>query len=178
MVSMRTGLLLVAATFLAGILAGGVVDRMVVGGPAWQELGPQAWAQFSRLADLATGLVAYPIEGIGSTLLTLAATVSHYVERRRAPSATMALYGASAVSVVGLLLTTRAAPVMLSLPSLQTEAAIRHAFDQFFLWGLYLRGTADVLAFIALIWALSSLDRPLGSDTPPAYAKHATHGEA
>ena len=38
---------------------------------------------------------------------------------------------------------------MLSLDSLQTEAAIRHAFDQFFLSGLYLRGTADVLAFIA-----------------------------
>ncbi len=177
MASMRTQLLLAAATFLTGILAGGVVDRVVVGGPAWQELGAQAWAQYSRLADLGTGLVAYPIEGIGATLLTLAATVSHYVERRRARSAMMALYCASALSVAGLLLTTRAAPVMLSLASLQTEAAIRHAFEQFFLWGLYLRGTADVLAFIALIWALSSLHRAQGIDTPPAYAKRATHGE-
>jgi hypothetical protein len=171
---MRTQLLLAAATFLTGILAGGVVDRVVVGGPAWQELGAQAWAQYSRLADLGTGLVAYPIEGIGSTLLTLAATASHYVETRRAPSATMALYCASALSVAGLLLTTRAAPVMLSLAALQTEDAIRHAFGQFFLWGLYRRGTADVLAFTALISALSSLHRSQGSGTPP---KPATHGD-
>jgi hypothetical protein len=77
---------------LTGILAGGVVDRVIVGGPAWHELGEQAWAQYSRLADLGTGLVAivaYPTEGIGATLLTLAATVSHYVEERRARGATL-----------------------------------------------------------------------------------------
>ena len=68
---------------LTGLLAGGVVDRAIVGGPAWQELGAQAWAQYSRLADLGAGLLAYPIEGIGSTLLSLAATISHYVESSR-----------------------------------------------------------------------------------------------
>ena len=41
MASTRTQLLLAAATFLTGMLAGGVVDRVVVGGPAWQELGPK-----------------------------------------------------------------------------------------------------------------------------------------
>jgi hypothetical protein len=66
---------------------------------------------------------------------------------------------------------------MLSLASLQTEDAVRHAFGQFFLWGLYLRGTADVLAFMALIWALSTLHRSQGNGPPPAYARHATHGE-
>jgi hypothetical protein len=177
MASMRTRLLLAAATFLTGILAGGVVDRVFVGGPAWQQLGGQAWAQFSRLADLGNGLFAYPIEGIGATLLTLAATASHYVERHRAPRAMTTLYCASALSFAGLLLTTRAAPIMLSLASLQTEAAIQHAFDQFFLWGLYLRGAADVLAFVALIWALSSLHRSPHSDAPIAYAKRAMHGE-
>ena len=177
MASMRTQLLFAAATFLTGILAGGVVDRVIVGGPAWHELGAQAWAQYSRLADLGAGLVAYPIEGIGATLLTLAAAVSHYVEGRRARDATIALYSASTLSVAGLLLTTRAAPVMLNLASLQTEDAVRHAFGQFFLWGLYLRGTAEVLAFIALIWALSTLHRSQGNGPPPAYAKHATHGE-
>jgi hypothetical protein len=156
MASMRTQLLLAAATFLTGILAGGVVDGVIVGGPAWHELGAQAWAHYSHLADLGAGLVAYPIEGIGATLLTLAAAVSHYVEGRRARDPTTALYSASTLSVAGLLLTTRAAPVMLGLASLQTEDAVRRAFGQFFLWGLYLRGTADVLAFIALIWALST----------------------
>jgi hypothetical protein len=175
---MRTQLLLAAATFLTGILAGGVVDRVVVGGPAWQQLGPQAWAEFSRLADLGAGLFAYPIEGIGATLFTLAATVSHYLEECRTGSTMIALYCASGFSVAGLLLTTRAAPVMLSLPSVQTEEAIRHAFNEFFLWGLYLRGTTDVLSFVALIWALLSLYRLQGTGTPPACAKHATHGEA
>ena len=69
MASLRTQLLVAAATLLTGIWAGGAVDRVIVGGPAWQELGAQAWAQYSRLADLGAGLVAYPIEGIGSTLL-------------------------------------------------------------------------------------------------------------
>ena len=87
MASTRTQLLLAAATFLTGMLAGGVVDRVVVGGPAWQELGAQAWAQYSRLADLGTGLVAYPIEGIGSTLLTLAATVGPAMSKNVARAA-------------------------------------------------------------------------------------------
>jgi len=68
MASIRTRLLLSAATFLTRILTGGVVDRVIVGGPAWHQLGAQAWGHYSRLADLGSGLIAYPIEGIGSTL--------------------------------------------------------------------------------------------------------------
>lgn len=76
----RTRLLLVAATVLGGILAGGVIDRVVVGGPAWHQLGAEAWAQYSRRADLGTGLVAYPIEGIGTALLLIAAAISFYFD--------------------------------------------------------------------------------------------------
>jgi hypothetical protein len=164
--TLRTQLLLVAATLLTGILAGGVVDRVIIGGPAWQELGAQAWAHYSGLADLGAGLVAYPMEGIGSTLLTLAATISHYVESRRVRGVTVPLYCAVAFSAAGLLLTTRAAPIMLGLPALQTKPAVQQAFDQFFLWGLFLRGSADVLCFVALVWALSNLHRYRYSDTP------------
>ena len=176
MASLRTQLLLVAATLLTGRLAGGVVDRAIVGGPAWQELGAQAWAQYSRLADLGAGLLAYPIEGIGSTLLTLAATISHYVESSRVRGVTGPLYCAAAFSAAGLLLTTRAAPIMLGLPALQTQPAVQQAFDQFFLWGLFLRGSADVLCFVALVWALSNLRRCQGSDTPVLHAR-AVNGE-
>ena len=85
MASTRTRILLPAATLLAGILAGGAVDRVIVGGPAWHKLGADAWAQYSRLADLGTGLIAYPIEGIGSTLLIIAAALSnHLIATRRA----------------------------------------------------------------------------------------------
>ena len=153
----RTRILLAAATFLTGILAGGAVDRVIVGGPAWRELGAEAWAQYSRLADLGTGLVAYPIEGIGSALLIIAAALSNHFDRNAPRSVTLALYAAVALSIAGLLLMVKAAPIMLGLASSQSPAAVERAFDQFFLWGLYIRGLVDTLAFAALVWALANL---------------------
>jgi len=69
------------------------------------------------------------------------------------------LYCAFALSAAGLLLTLKAAPIMLSLARAQPDVAIQHAFDEFFLWGLYFRGTADTLAFVAQVWALANLQR-------------------
>jgi hypothetical protein len=66
------------------------------------------------------------------------------------------LYCAVAFSVAGLLLTVRAAPIMLGLLKPQSAVTIQTAFDEFFMWGLYLRGAVDVLAFVALVWALSA----------------------
>lgn len=60
----RTRLLLGAAIVVSGILAGTVFDRVVVGGPAWHSLGAEAWAQYSRQADLGTGLVVYPVSTV------------------------------------------------------------------------------------------------------------------
>ena len=153
----RTRLLLVAATVLGGILAGGVIDRVVVGGPAWHQLGAEAWAQYSRRADLGTGLVAYPIEGIGTTLLLIAAAISIYFDGTSRRAVTMPLYVAVVLSVGGLLLTAKAAPIMLALASPQAAAAIQHAFDKFFFWGLYLRGSLETLAFVSAGWSLSNL---------------------
>jgi len=162
MSSTRTQLLVVAATLLSGVLAGGVIDRVIVGGPAWHELGTEAWAQFSRQADLGTGLVAYPVEGIGATLLILAAALSNYFDRNSRRGVTLPLYFAAACSIAGLILTAKAAPIMLSLASLKNGAEIERAFSEFFVWGLYLRGLVDTLAFIALVWALSNLQRRAG----------------
>ena len=78
---LRTKLLLVGATILAGLLAGGVFDRVIVGGPAWHQLGAETWAEYSRHADLGIGLVAYPVEGIGVPLLLLAAAISYHLDR-------------------------------------------------------------------------------------------------
>jgi hypothetical protein len=153
----RTRFLLMAATIVNGVLAGGIIDRVLVGGPAWRQLGAQAWAQYSRLADLGTGLVAYPIEGIGSTLLIMAAMLSHHFDRGAGREATVPLYLAFALSITGLLLTVKAAPIMLGLAAPASAADAQRAFDQFFVWGLYLRGFVDVLAFVALVWATSSL---------------------
>jgi hypothetical protein len=159
MASARTRALLAAATFLSGILAGGAADRVIVGGTAWHALGPRTWAQYSRLADLGPGLVAYPIEGIGSALLIIAAAISSHSDRPAARAVLLPLYFAVVFSVIGLLLTIKAAPIMLSLAASQSPAAVQRAFDEFYFWGLYLRGFVDVLAFAALVWALCNLRR-------------------
>jgi hypothetical protein len=133
---------------------------VIVGGPAWHALGAPAWAQYSRLADLGTGLVAYPIEGIGSALLIIAAAVSSRFDRAVTHAVSRPLYLAVAFSVIGLLLTVKAAPIMLGLAAAHSPAAVERAFDEFHFWGLYLRGFVDVLAFAASVWALSNLGQP------------------
>lgn len=157
MPSTRTKTLLVLATLLSGLLAGGVVDRVLVGGPAWSELGAEAWVEYSRRADLGAGLIVYPIDGIGSTLLIFAAALSGYFDRQIGRGVAIPLYGALALSAGGLVLTAIAAPIMLSLGAPQNAVAAQRAFDEFFVWGLYLRGAADTLAFVALLWALAGM---------------------
>lgn len=146
--------LLAAATFVSGILAGSVVDRVVVGGPAWHELGAEA-VQYSRHADLGTGLLAYPTEAVGGALLIVAAIVKGHRDRCPWRRTARPLYCALAFSLAGLALTVKAAPIMLALDKSLPAPAIQTAFDDFFLWGLYLRGLAEVLAFAALVWAQS-----------------------
>ncbi len=158
MPSTRTRLLLAAATLVSGILAGSIVDRVVVGGPAWHEFGAQAWAAYSRHADLGNGLGAYPIEAIGGALLIIAAAVSHYFDREPNSPVTVPLYCAFALSLAGLALTVKAAPIMLGLAVPQSTAATQHAFDEFFLWGLYLRGATVAATFVAVTWSLAGLN--------------------
>jgi hypothetical protein len=102
MAHVRTRALLVAATLMSGILAGGVIDRIIVGAPAWHQLGAEAWLQYSRQADLRAGLLAYPIEGIGSTLLIIAAAASSYLDGNRRRGIMRPLLCAVAFSAAGL----------------------------------------------------------------------------
>ncbi len=151
----RTRFLLAAAIFMSGILAGTVVDRALVGGPAWHTLGAEAWAQFSRKADLGFGLIAYPFEAIGATALLVSALVSSLFDHGREGKAMAPLLGAIVLSLLGLALTAKAAPIMLSLGADPSPAVVQQAFGDFFLWGIYLRGGVDVLAFVAAIRALA-----------------------
>ncbi len=155
----RTRFLLAAATFTSGILAGGIVDRIFVGGPAWHALGAGAWVQFSRQADLGNGLIAYPLEGIGAALLIVAAAFSNYFDGEMREVAAAPLYLAVAFSLAGLALTLKAAPIMLELGAPEPASEVQRAFDEFYLWGLYLRGATDSLAFLSEVWALSTLGR-------------------
>jgi hypothetical protein len=56
--------LLIIAVLFSGLLAGGNIDRSLVAMPAWQEVGVTAWTEFSRHADLANGLILYPLEAL------------------------------------------------------------------------------------------------------------------
>lgn len=155
MISSRTRFLLVAATVLSGLLAGGNVDRSFVAMPAWEQVGAPAWAEFSRHADLGNGLVLYPLEAVGAFLLILATAASLHVDRAAKRSIALPLYGAVAFAAGGLLCTLKAAPIMLSVGHLSDPVALRQAFDGFHFWG-NIRGTTQVLAFLAIVCALAA----------------------
>jgi hypothetical protein len=72
----RTQGLMIAATVFDAMVAGTGVDRLVVQMPAWTRLGPQAWAAYSRHADLGNGLILYPTFAIGGCVLSIAAAIS------------------------------------------------------------------------------------------------------
>jgi hypothetical protein len=152
----RTSILLVAATFIGGLLAGGNVDRAFVAMPAWEHVGAIAWGQFSRHADLGNSLVLYPLEAFGSTLLTLAAASSFYFDRVTRRDAAAPLYIAALLCIAGLIFTIKAAPLMLGIREVNEPGALQSAFEGFRLWG-NVRGACQVLAFAAQLWGLGVL---------------------
>jgi hypothetical protein len=149
-------LLLIAAAFVSGLLAGMNIDRAFVAMPAWQQVGATSWAEFSRHADLGNGLLLYPIEAIGGAVLTLAAGASYYFDRVARRDVAIPLAAAIVLSWCGLLFTFKAAPIMLSIGEINNPAALRTAFEGFRFWGS-IRGVSQVLQFAALMWALQRL---------------------
>ena len=161
MSSPLTRRLVVAATLVTSLLANGLVNRGAIEMPAWQQTGPLAWAAFSCHADLALpALAIYPVEAFSGALLSIAAVLSFRRDGTQPRSATIPIYGAALMTVGGLLATTQAAPIMLSVPSLGDDAvALQHALDGFQLWG-NVRGVFQMLAFIASVWALVAVLAP------------------
>jgi hypothetical protein len=148
-VSRRTALLLALAIVLAGLLAGLDFDRAIVAMPAWQIVGPVAWAEFSRHADLGSGLVLYPVEAIGAFLLAVATAISARFDRAAPKRLIVVLWISVALAAGGLATTILAAPVMLSIAHETDAAALQRAFEAFHFWG-NVRGLCQVLAFTAL----------------------------
>jgi hypothetical protein len=165
--------LVVAATAASGLLAGLNVDRLIVQMPAWEEVGALAWATYSREADLGSGLILYPLEAIGGAILTAAAAVAFYFDRAAPRFAAVPIYAAVVLAVGGLLATTQAAPIMLSLREIGDDpAALQRAFESFNRWGT-VRAVFQVLAFGANLWALVSVSRSRTSSKLPASAPRA-----
>jgi hypothetical protein len=154
-VKKRILILIIGATLLDGILAGGDIDRWVVGMPAWHTVGVVAWANYSRSADLGNGFILYPALAIGGTLLSLAAAASFALQRKQERLVALAVYTAAALSVLGLLLTFKAAPFMLSLRRIQNadQPLLQQAFAGFEFWG-GLRVVLQTMAFGANLWSI------------------------
>jgi hypothetical protein len=161
MTSAAPRILLISAIFVSGLLAGLNVDRSFVAMPAWQQVGPIAWAEFSRHADLGNGLILYPMEAFGSVLLTVAAAIGLHLERSTSRAAAAFLYSAVLLAALGLLFTVKAAPIMLGIRNVDEPLALQRAFEGFWYWG-NLRATCQVLAFLAQLATLAVLWRVAG----------------
>lgn len=143
---------IVAALVLAGV--GDSFGRTLVENPAWRQLGVEAWAAFSRLADLGNGEIVYSTEGIGGALLIVAAAIGFRLSPTRPLSVALPLYAAVVMRIGVLLATAGAAPIMLSVKGLGTDpVALQRAFDGFARWG-DLRAVFTALGYCAELWAL------------------------
>lgn len=164
---------------VAGQLLGTIVDslaRTLVEMPAWRHLGPEAWAAFSRSADLGNGKIMYPLAGVGGTLLILAAAIAFRLSPRRPLSVAIPLYGAALMAICIMLTTAQAAPIMLSLHRAGDDPARLHqAFEGFYRWDA-IRAVFGALEGCAEIWALVAvLSVPAGNQVseydPPSSEK-------
>jgi hypothetical protein len=154
--SWRLALGFIVTALLIGAV-GDNLNRTIVEMPAWRALGATAWAAFSRLADLGNGRIIYPVAGIGSTVLVLAAAISFRTSALRPWSVAVPVYGAALMNIGVILLTTQAAPIMLNVPRLGTDpVALRQAFEGFYRWDS-IRAVFGALASCAQIWAVVAL---------------------
>ena len=150
--SLVKGLVIVAVAWLG---LGGGITRAIVEAPAWQHLGAVAWADFSRHADLGPGFIVYPIFGIVSWVIVLAAAVLHAIDRSANRRASLPIYLAAGFGIVAALTTVIAAPTMISIGGIpDTDPALGAAFARFMLWGVYIRGAAFALSFLSSLAAL------------------------
>ena len=155
--SMLRTLLFIAA-LTNGILVGGAIDRALIGFPAWRAVGPQAWATFSRHADLANGRVWYPLWAFAGMLCSVAVAV--LITYWRAPfsgASKVAIYVGALFTIGGLLLTLKAAPIMLGLRASDNDPVVlQRAFDGFSYWSNWRLGS-QFIGWIANLSALITL---------------------
>jgi hypothetical protein len=144
------------ATAINGLLAGGSLDTALVKLPARRHIGALAYAAFARGNDLGNGLVVYPVWAISAALLVFLATGLAYLEQQPA-ALLLPLSMASLTSIIHFFFTSRAAPLMLSLKNTPDDAAVLQGkLDRFTFWHAY-RAVFQTLTFFALLWALVSL---------------------
>jgi len=153
MPSQLTRRLVVAATLVTSLLASGIVHRGAIEMPAWQQTGSEAWAAFSRHADVTfPALIIYPLEAFTGAILSIATVLSFRRDGSQPRPAALPVYAAALMTIGGLLATTQAAPIMLSVRDLNDVDALQRALNGFQFWG-NIRGIFQFLAFVANLWS-------------------------
>jgi hypothetical protein len=150
-----TSVFVAFAVVLGGLLAGLSIDRTLVAFPAWRHVGPEAWAAFSRHADLGRGLILYPMLGLGAPLFSITTAVSFALDTGPA-TATLPVYLAAVLSGAHVIATARAAPNMLAVRRGGDPGVLAAAFAGFERWQA-IRAVLQGLTFSANVWALIAL---------------------
>jgi hypothetical protein len=154
----RTFALVLAVTALfEGLRAGAGTFRLFIDLPARFDVGPVAFAEFSRATDLSTqGIIFYSVYGFGGAILTAGALWA--ARRAKAPSRVLTLLGvAFAGAVAVLVLTIQAAPLMWEIGSGPRDAAALAALlDRFVFWTALRIACVDI-SFVSVIAAMTSI---------------------
>jgi hypothetical protein len=147
-----------------GLRAGAGTFRALLDLPARREVGPLAFAAFSRATDLsARGVVFYVVFGTGGALFTC---VTWFVAiRAAAPRSIRRLLATSAIaSLLVLVFTSQAAPLMWRVNSAASDPALlSDLMDRFTTWTLLRVACVDV-SFAAVLTALTVAALPLRAD--------------
>lgn len=145
-----------SACLIAGLLAGENIFRYTLEVPGWRHIDIAQWGEYSRHADLGTGIFLWPFEAISTSLLLLVSSVIIFRNKHLQPAATT-VYASAFFAMAGLGFTFFAAPYMLSVRNIGNDAQLlQQTFDHFHFWGL-LRAVAQVLSFCCLVLAIGKV---------------------
>jgi hypothetical protein len=152
------GCILLAAAFNG--VSGSGINRVLIEMPAWQHTGALAWAAYSRWSDMGTnGLILYPLEKIGGTVGSVAAAIIFFVNRWRFPrDGALPIYGAAFFAICSLLVTTQAAPLMMTTVHSSDPAVLQNALNGFSFWEA-IRAGVQALSFCGNLWSLMVISR-------------------
>ena len=148
--------LLAATVAFEGVRAGAGTFRLILDLPAREQIGPVAFAAFSRATDLsAAGVAFYAIYGLGGALLTVPTWLA--ARRVKASKAIRACTGIAALSsLLVLAFTVPAAPLMWRIgASPDDPVLLAPLIDRFVLWTQLRILLADI-SFVAVLAALLS----------------------
>ena len=149
--------LLLLAVGFNGLLAGVSLNKSTVELPAGRRIGPLAFSEFSRAADLGNGRILYPLLGLVSPSLVLAAGPLVLATVPSSPSLVALVVSAMVVSVAHVLTTLGAAPKMLRIGQLGSDVpALTSHYHSFQRW-TSARTALQVAALVLLLSVLAIL---------------------